>query len=71
VLCTRHRVSRISAHTSLADGWPLLSQEILADFPEGVDYVITGVGTGGHITGEVVMMMMMMMVMMVVVVEAI
>ena len=27
------------------------AQEILADFPEGVDYLITGVGTGGHITG--------------------
>lgn len=27
------------------------AQEILADFPEGIDYVITGVGTGGHITG--------------------
>jgi cysteine synthase A len=26
-------------------------QEILADFPEGLDYMITGVGTGGHITG--------------------
>lgn len=25
-------------------------QEILADFPDGLDYVITGVGTGGHIT---------------------
>jgi len=25
-------------------------QEILTDFPEGLDYVITGVGTGGHIT---------------------
>lgn len=25
-------------------------QEILKDFPEGLDYVITGVGTGGHIT---------------------
>lgn len=25
--------------------------EILKDFPEGLDYVITGVGTGGHITG--------------------
>ena len=24
--------------------------EILADFPEGIDYLITGVGTGGHIT---------------------
>ncbi|WP_417365722.1 cysteine synthase A [Flavobacterium beibuense] len=27
------------------------AQEILADFPEGIDYLITGVGTGGHITG--------------------
>ena len=26
------------------------AQEILADFPEGVDVLITGVGTGGHIT---------------------
>lgn len=25
--------------------------EILADFPEGIDYLITGVGTGGHISG--------------------
>lgn len=25
--------------------------EILEDFPEGIDYIITGVGTGGHITG--------------------
>jgi cysteine synthase A len=25
--------------------------EILADFPDGIDYLITGVGTGGHITG--------------------
>lgn len=27
------------------------AQEIIKDFPEGVDYLITGVGTGGHITG--------------------
>jgi len=27
------------------------AQEIINDFPEGVDYIITGVGTGGHITG--------------------
>jgi len=27
------------------------AQEILHDFPAGVDYLITGVGTGGHITG--------------------
>ncbi|MGA3014014.1 MAG: cysteine synthase A, partial [Bacteroidales bacterium] len=25
--------------------------EILVDFPDGFDYLITGVGTGGHITG--------------------
>jgi cysteine synthase len=25
--------------------------EILADFPDGIDAIITGVGTGGHITG--------------------
>ena len=25
--------------------------EILRDFPEGLDYIVTGVGTGGHITG--------------------
>jgi cysteine synthase A len=27
------------------------AQEILKDFPGGIDYLITGVGTGGHITG--------------------
>ena len=27
------------------------AQEILRDFPDGIDYMITGVGTGGHITG--------------------
>ncbi len=27
------------------------AQEILKDFPEGIDYLITGVGTGGHLTG--------------------
>jgi cysteine synthase A len=27
------------------------AQEILADFPDGLDYLIAGVGTGGHITG--------------------
>ncbi|MFW5973639.1 MAG: cysteine synthase A [Bacteroidota bacterium] len=27
------------------------AQEILRDFPEGLDFIITGVGTGGHITG--------------------
>jgi len=27
------------------------AKEILADFSDGLDYLITGVGTGGHITG--------------------
>ena len=29
----------------------LLRAEIIKDFPEGFDYLITGVGTGGHISG--------------------
>ena len=35
--------SNIAAH---ADN---TAAEILADFPDGIDYLITGVGTGGHI----------------------
>lgn len=27
------------------------AQEIIKDFPDGIDVIITGVGTGGHITG--------------------
>lgn len=27
------------------------SKEIIADFPDGVDYLVLGVGTGGHISG--------------------
>ena len=27
------------------------AEEILRDFPEGIDYIVTGVGTGGHISG--------------------
>ena len=27
------------------------AKEILADFPDGLEFLITGVGTGGHITG--------------------
>lgn len=27
------------------------AKEIVEDFPEGIDYLITGVGTGGHISG--------------------
>jgi cysteine synthase A len=37
--------ANIEAHTNFT------AQEILKDFPEGIDYLITGVGTGGHITG--------------------
>ena len=29
----------------------ITAPEILADFPDGIDVMITGVGTGGHITG--------------------
>lgn len=29
----------------------ITSKEIVADFPDGLDCMITGVGTGGHITG--------------------
>ena len=27
------------------------AEEIVRDFPDGLDYIVTGVGTGGHITG--------------------
>ncbi len=27
------------------------AREIISDFPEGIDYLISGVGTGGHISG--------------------
>jgi cysteine synthase A len=32
------------------------AQEILADFPAGIDYLITGVGTGGHISGVAIVL---------------
>ena len=35
----------ISAHEKYT------AAEIVADFPNGIDYLITGVGTGGHISG--------------------
>lgn len=37
--------ANVEAHRSFT------AREILKDFPEGLDYLITGVGTGGHITG--------------------
>jgi cysteine synthase len=37
--------SNIKVHTEHT------AQEVLADFPGGFDFLITGVGTGGHITG--------------------
>jgi cysteine synthase A len=38
-------ISNVSVHVRTT------AQEILKDFPHGFDYLITGVGTGGHITG--------------------
>ena len=37
--------ANIAAHENFT------AAEIVADFPDGIDYLITGVGTGGHITG--------------------
>lgn len=37
--------SNVTAHENFT------AAEIVADFPNGIDYLITGVGTGGHITG--------------------
>lgn len=37
--------ANINAHINFT------AKEILNDFPDGLDYLITGVGTGGHITG--------------------
>lgn len=38
-------------HANIEAHVKFTAQEIIADFPEGIDYLITGVGTGGHITG--------------------
>lgn len=38
-------------HANPTAHYQTTAKEILADFPEGIDYLITGVGTGGHITG--------------------
>ncbi len=37
-------------HANVAIHRETTAAEILADFPDGLDYLITGVGTGGHIT---------------------
>ena len=37
--------SNINAHRKTT------AQEIINDFPEGIDYLFAGVGTGGHLTG--------------------
>lgn len=37
--------SNVAAHATYT------AAEIVADFPDGIDYLITGVGTGGHISG--------------------
>jgi len=47
VLCNKHKgenEANIAVHKRTT------AKEILQDFPEGLDYIITGVGTGGHIT---------------------
>ena len=56
----------IQLHSEIPDSWVPMqfdnpanteihrnttAQEIISDFPDGLDYLITGVGTGGHITG--------------------
>jgi cysteine synthase A len=38
-------IANIEAHKRFT------AKEIIADFPDGLDYLITGVGTGGHISG--------------------
>jgi len=38
-------VANVEAHKKYT------AKEILSDFPDGLDYLITGVGTGGHISG--------------------
>ena len=40
-----NNISNVEAHRKTT------AKEILRDFPGGLDYLITGVGTGGHITG--------------------
>lgn len=43
--------SQFSNPANVAVHQKTTAQEILEDFPEGLDYIITGVGTGGHISG--------------------
>lgn len=43
--------AQFSNPTNVAIHRETTAREIIADFPEGIDYLITGVGTGGHISG--------------------
>ncbi len=43
--------SQFDNEANIAIHKKVTAQEIINDFPEGLDYLITGVGTGGHITG--------------------
>lgn len=43
--------SQFENHANVRIHEKTTAEEILKDFPEGFDYLITGVGTGGHITG--------------------
>ena len=42
---------RVLDESRLKEMGEIVKNEILADFPDGLDALITGVGTGGHITG--------------------
>jgi cysteine synthase A len=43
--------SQFDNEANIAVHRDVTAREILEDFPEGIDCLITGVGTGGHITG--------------------
>lgn len=43
--------SQFNNHANPAIHETTTAQEIIHDFPEGIDYLVTGVGTGGHISG--------------------
>jgi cysteine synthase A len=42
---------QFSNHANPEAHYANTAKEIIADFPDGIDYLIAGVGTGGHISG--------------------